>query len=210
MKKLATIGLLLFALVAQPATAQELLGDPELRSAYVAPTPPRVVIEVMDRALPWSETATKETVMREVIEWLGKHMDLPLVHDLPRLSHAAPATLSAMRYRTFLSSRSGQNVPAAQGAVEHTTVAIYMDDERTIYLPNDFTGRTPRDLSILVHEMVHHIQNVAGLRYECPRAREKLAYLAQQRWLNQFGKGLESEFGIDPFTVLVNGLCVYD
>jgi hypothetical protein len=84
-----------------------------------------------------------------------------------------------------------------------------VDGERTIYLPSDFTGRTAEDLSVLVHELVHHIQNAAGLRHECPQAREKDAYLAQEQWLAQFKKSLASEFGIDPFTVLVNGLCGY-
>ena len=33
--------------------------------------------------------------------------------------------------------------------------------------------------------------------------REKLAYVAQSRWLMEFGTSLEEEFGIDPFTLLV-------
>ena|SRR3954453_18885765 len=33
--------------------------------------------------------------------------------------------------------------------------------------------------------------------------REKLAYVAQSRWLIEFGTSLEEEFGINPFTLLV-------
>ena len=36
--------------------------------------------------------------------------------------------------------------------------------------------------------------------------REKLAYVAQSRWLMEFGTSLEEEFGIDPFTLLVLAL----
>jgi hypothetical protein len=48
-----------------------------------------------------------------------------------------------------------------------------------------------------------------GGRGYCPQAREKEAYLAQDHWLAQFKKSLASEFDIDSFTVLVNGLCGY-
>src|SRR5260221_11569978 len=34
---------------------------------------------------------------------------------------------------------------------------------------NGGKGRTPAELSILVHEMVHHFQNVLGLKHECPQ-----------------------------------------
>ena len=33
--------------------------------------------------------------------------------------------------------------------------AIYDDGSRTIYLPEDWTGATPAEVSLLVHEMVH-------------------------------------------------------
>jgi len=57
--------------------------------------------------------------------------------------------------------------------------------------------------------MVHHFQNVAGLKYACAGEREKLAYDAQERWLGLFGKSLESEFRIDPFSRLVKTRCLY-
>jgi hypothetical protein len=46
-------------------------------------------------------------------------------------------------------------------AVERDTVAIYVDPERTIYLSNEWTGSGIAYLSVLVHEMVHHLQNLA-------------------------------------------------
>ncbi len=67
----------------------------------------------------------------------------------------------------------------------------------------------PRDVSVLVHEMVHHLQNVGGQKFDCPEAREKTAYEAQERWLAMFGLSLQDELNIDPFTVLVKGMCKY-
>ena len=53
-------------------------------------------------------------------------------------------------------------------------------------------------MSVLVHEMVHHIESQGNLKYKCPQALEKLAYAAQARWLAGFGLTLESEFAVDP------------
>ena len=63
---------------------------------------------------------------------------------------------------------------------KHDTIAIYYDATRTIYLPEGWTGDTPAELSVIVHEVVHHFQNVLRLKYECPQEREKLAYIAQE------------------------------
>ena len=44
---------------------------------------------------------------------------------------------------------------------------------------------------------------------ECPRQREKLAYAAQDKFLQLFGRGLEGEFEVNPFTLLVRTTCAY-
>jgi hypothetical protein len=76
-------------------------------------------------------------------------------------------------------------------------------------LPEGWTGESPAELSILVHELVHHIQHVGRLTYACRAEREKIAYAAQNRWLQLFDRDLASEFGIDPFTLLVNTSCIH-
>jgi hypothetical protein len=50
---------------------------------------------------------------------------------------------------------------------------------------------------------------VLALKHECPQEREKLAYLAQERWLGLFGHSLESDFDLDPFSLLVKTRCFY-
>jgi hypothetical protein len=87
--------------------------------------------------------------------------------------------------------------------------ALYDDATRTIYLPAGWTGETPAELSVLVHEMVHHLQNVAGLRYECAAARERPAHVAQDRWLALFGRSLVDEFALDSMTLLVRTACMH-
>jgi hypothetical protein len=192
----------------QMAGSQELLGDPELRNLSSASSPPASATQLMKGSLFWSEARTRDALLRDLGDWLSRNEGLPPLNDLPRIAYASPEAISAMRYRALLGSKPVAASPPA-AAVKHTTVAIYVDDQRTVYLLDDFKGRTAADLSVVVHELVHHIQQAAGLRYECPQAREKEAYLAQDHWLRQFGTSLLEEFAIDPFTILVNSLCGY-
>jgi hypothetical protein len=55
--------------------------------------------------------------------------------------------------------------------------------------------------------MVHHLQNMAGIKYACPAAREKLAYTAQQEWLELSGRDFFEAFETDPMTLLVRTTC---
>jgi hypothetical protein len=70
-----------------------------------------------------------------------------------------------------------------------------------------WTGKTPAELSILVHEMVHHLQNVGQLQFACPEEREELAYKAQDQWLGLFGHDLLHDFDMDAFTIAVKSKC---
>jgi len=132
-----------------------------------------------------------------IMLWLAANFDLPAAAQGPALVRVAEADLVAMRY--------GPEASVPPGFV----VAVYDDTARTIYLSEGWTGRTPADLSVLVHEMVHHLQAAADMRFACPAAREVLAYEAQDAWLGLFGESLESAFGIDPASRLVGTVCTH-
>jgi hypothetical protein len=67
-----------------------------------------------------------------------------------------------------------------------------------VHVNDGWNPETAGGQSILVHQIVYHLQNLASLKYECPQARARVAYEAQMRWLGRTGRTLEREFGIDP------------
>ncbi len=150
-------------------------------------------------------------LLRAIVAWLHVDFDLPLVSDLPNIAFAAPRTMVALRYQDVPSDRLSEGPVGRDGAgaAQPEIVALYSDEARTIYLPNDWSGRSPADLSVVVHEMVHHVQNVAGLKYACPEAREAPAYAAQDKWLGLFGTDLDHAFGLDLMTVFARTTCFY-
>ena len=134
--------------------------------------------------------------------WLSANFDLPAVQEVPRIKYAPPAAMVSLRHAN--SSSPNPNGPTSAAA---DTLAMYRDDTKTIYLREEWKGITAAELSILLHELVHHMQNVGRLRFECLQQREELAYRAQERWLNLFATDLQKEFGLDEFTLLVKSSC---
>jgi hypothetical protein len=153
--------------------------------------------------------ASRQVLLAAIETWLSAEFDLPAIHDHPQIELVAAAKIVALRYKGILPDSQTTFVPNDRGttSAERDTIAVYSDATRTIYLPEGWTGSTSAELSVLVHEVVHHAQNVLGLKYECPQEREKLAYLAQDRWLSLFGRSLASDFELDPMSLLVKTRC---
>jgi len=151
--------------------------------------------------------AVDPAVLTGITSWLAENFDLPAVNQ-PRVELVPPARVAALRYRGFAQPQTRAGDEQAMLDAGREIAAVYDDATRTIYLPEGWSGTTPAELSVLVHEMVHHLQNAAQLKYECPQAREKLAYAAQERWLGRHDRSLASEFEIDPFTLLVRTGCL--
>jgi len=151
--------------------------------------------------------------MSTIVNWLLSNFELPASHSHPRVELASPAKLAAVRYRGLvLGPQQGivivdnQATPLSLG---RDLLAVYDKASRTMYLREGWTGATPAEISVLVHEMVHHLQSEAGLAYPCPAASEKLAYEAQEKWLALSNLSLEREFEVDRFTILVRASCLY-
>ena len=154
-----------------------------------------------------------EELLAAIAIWLSANFPLPATFDYPRIAFVQAAELPALRQKGSASVRKPE--AAGRDQIEFVepeqirqVLAVYNDQDMTIYLPDTWTGQTPAEQSMLVHEMVHHLQNVAHLKYECPQEREKMAYAAQSLWLERFGRNLETEFDIDPLALLLTTQCL--
>ena len=151
-----------------------------------------------------------QALLTATILWLAANFALPATTDLPAIRFVPPIEIAFLHHGAFTAEGQRQVLAAAAAlppGERREVVSAYDDRRRTIILPLGWQGATPAELSVLVHEMVHHLQTVAGLRYPCSEAREKLAYAAQDKWLGLFGQSLESEFRIDAFTLLATTEC---
>jgi hypothetical protein len=149
----------------------------------------------------------KRALTASLATWLSGAFEMPIPSELPKVMRVSSDILIEMRYGGLALDKSGET--ATQGAYSGAAdiLAVYDDRTRTVFLSDDWTGRDPGEISVLLHEMVHHLQNLAGGKYSCPGEREKLAYEAQARFLGLFGQSLEGVFTLDPMTLLVRTTC---
>jgi hypothetical protein len=144
-----------------------------------------------------------EELLAALLTWLATQFGFAAA-EAPRVE-----LVDAVRMETLGSSTSGSAAigdPRPRPGRE--VAALYDDKTRTIFLPEGWTGETPAERSMLVHELVHHLQNAAGAKFECSAAREKAAYVAQERWLREQGTSLVEALGVDPATLLVRTKCM--
>lgn len=132
-----------------------------------------------------------------LVTWLAANYDLPAIYDLPEVRFVPAVQISDLHYRDVIISW------------RRPVVAAYDDASRTIFLDDAWTGQSAEERSILLHEMVHHLQNLARHQYPCPEAREKLAYEAQEHWLGLFDLSLTAAFELDPLTIAISTACIY-
>ncbi len=66
-----------------------------------------------------------------------------------------------------------------------TMHAVYNRQEKIIYLSEHIDINTPIGASVVLHELVHHYQNISGLvdTFQCSQQSEKLAYETQRLYL---------------------------
>ena len=136
-------------------------------------------------------------LMSAIVAWLSINFDLPASYDHPEIVFAPASQISEL------------DNAGADKKSQRAVVAVYNDVKRVIYLPESWDDKSPADLSILVHEMVHHLQNLSEIEYACPGAREEPAYAAQGHWLQLFGHNLFDEFELDRMTLKVRTLCYW-
>ena len=148
-------------------------------------------------------------LLTTIVLWLSTNFGLPASYDHPLVQLVPETKIIELRYKGIAGwqLQAGTVPPSLPG--QRMTLSVYDDAARTIYLPENWLDAKPADLSILVHEMVHHLQNVGKLKFECPQEREQLAYKAQEQWLGLFGRDLLSDFELDRFTLLVSTKCIY-
>jgi hypothetical protein len=143
--------------------------------------------------------------------WLSVNFGMPMPDEIPRVEYLSSPQMGVSWY---VSSSEGKIAGWSHRRILQLEIdaenlrAFYFESGQTIFLDERWRPQSIADVSVLVHEVVHHLQSRAGLHYRCPAAREKLAYQAQSRWLELHGLSLESEFGLDGMTVLVRSNCM--
>jgi Mlc titration factor MtfA (ptsG expression regulator) len=127
-----------------------------------------------------------EILLSLLIEWLQLNTDISIKN--------APKVVIV----------SDQELQKRYGKPAH---ALYQHQEKIIYLSQNINLTTLQGASVLLHELVHHYQNISGAMdgYSCIRASERLAYETQRHYLNANKAQLIPE--LDDFNIVMHSFC---
>jgi hypothetical protein len=87
-------------------------------------------------------------------------------------------------------------------------VSLYMRTTATVYLPLGWSSARIYDRAMLMHELVHHVQEFNQVPSQCNAALERQAYDLTRKWLTD--KGVADPYGLlntDELTITILSTC---
>jgi len=132
--------------------------------------------------------------------------DFPAPTVLPRVEFASSAQIAAVRYRHLSSEPELLSFSVSNRA--NALDMVYDDARGILYLSELWTGGSPAEFSLLVRGLVSHAQREAGLTYLCPQERERVAFEAQDAWLQLFRQTFKETFRFDEATYMLSTQCI--
>ena len=111
-------------------------------------------------------------ILTALMIWLGTNTPLSVNHELPNVMFLPQEKMEQMFY--------GDNEYEPE-----QLHGMYNKETDTIILAEDWNRNDPWDLGVLVHEMVHYLQDQNEMKYACTQEMEKLAWPIQQFYLKK-------------------------
>src|SRR5262245_1687534 len=129
------------------------------------------------------------------ISWIAARSNL-VAADPPRIFFAPQQRIGEIYYRT---SEPGNALQPR---------AVYDFRTATVFLHNRWRSSELYDQSVLLHELVHHLQARNKIKVPCQVAFERQAYELQVSWLREQGvKSPYAFMGTNELTIYVASEC---
>ncbi|WP_223475317.1 DUF6647 family protein [Oricola indica] len=135
----------------------------------------------------WRDAGSLDDLAGVLDDWLDANSDYPRNPAPLAIEIADPITI-AMN-------------PSVASSFGSRTRGLYDPEAGRIYLIAPWSRKDALDVSVLLHELVHHRQ--IARHWYCPAAQEPDAYTLQQAWLAE--RGLEAD--IDRVTIVLAAGC---
>lgn len=165
------VALLAFGALGMLSTAEALCGE----------RLPRLAAEdELQLATPkWSGELPTEALKIQMLQWIGANSS----YNVSGLLTNPPEVRFCEHGATFI----------YEGKAIHfddRLNGVYDEKTKRICLAKPWHASSPKDRSVLLHELVHHVQ-FENHAWPCPKAAEWEAYKLQETWLLEHGMALD-------------------
>lgn len=140
------------------------------------------------------ECAPRPDLVAPLLRWIGDHTDYDITQSL-----AAPPRISFCETGQIIHYEDRDVI------VETGLRAAYDLTHQQIFLVRPWSAQDTFDLSVLLHELIHHVQ-LQNRSWDCIGAPEWEAYKLQEKWLK--AHDIDPEF--DWLTIYMMSRCPRD
>jgi len=111
-------------------------------------------------------------ILTALMIWLGANTPFNTNYDIPNILFVTQDQMEEMFYK-------GSN------KMPNTLHGLYDKESDTIILSDQWDRRKPWDMSVLLHEMIHYLQDQNKMKFNCVANMEKDAWPIQQLYLEK-------------------------
>ena len=112
-------------------------------------------------------------ILTALMIWLGANTPFDTNHDIPKVLFLTQTQMEELYY------------PEDQEKMPNKLHGLYDRESETIILSETWDRRDPWDLAVLLHEMVHYLQDMNKVEFECTAQMERDAWPIQQKYLRE-------------------------
>ncbi len=123
--------------------------------------------------------------------WLSANTSYNINHPLPTVKFMPQTELNSMFY-------SGE-IPKG-----NHLYGMYSLEEDTIILPDTWNPNEAWDMGVLLHELVHYVQDVNEIKFDCVAQMEKDSWPLQKEYLKEVH---DYVWDYDPMWYMVISTC---
>ena len=124
-----------------------------------------------------------DVMVRGALEWITLNTEYATV-DPPDIVFVDQA--EAAKAEDYFKGKGGWTAWFRGAGYEF--VGLYDLTTKTVYIPDDWFGHKPGDWGVLVHELVHYVQDEADKKFECAEDQELEAGILSANFVNdRFG-----------------------
>ena len=108
-------------------------------------------------------------ILVALLLWIGSNSDYNTDVPFPTILFMEQEKMEQMFY---------------QGIKKHGELhGFYHTEKNFIVLPDTWDRRKPWDLSVLLHELIHYVQDTNNIEFKCNMEMERLSWPLQQKYL---------------------------
>ena len=113
-------------------------------------------------------------ILTALMIWLGANTTFDTNHDIPNVLFLTQTQMEELYYP----EGKKDNFP-------NQLHGLYDKESNTIILPDTWDRRDPWDMGVLLHEMIHYLQDVNKHEFQCTAEMERDAWPIQQKYLQE-------------------------